>query len=44
MRTIQYHGKSGFGTAVPQRALPGYWMPRLKWGMTTREVGEESLS
>src|SRR5438309_10770423 len=25
-------------------ACGGYWMPRLKRGMTTREVGEESLS
>ena len=38
------HGKSGFGTAVPQPALRGYWMPRLKRGMTTREIGEESSS
>jgi hypothetical protein len=38
------HGKSGFGTAVPQPPCGVYWMPRLKRGMTTREIGEEELN
>jgi hypothetical protein len=38
------HGKAGLAGLCLNAPCGGYWMPRLKRGMTTWEVGEESLS
>ena len=38
------HGKSHLAPLCQNLPRGAYWMPRLKRGMTTREIGEESLS
>ena len=36
------HGKSHLAPLCQNLPHGAYWMPRLKRGMTTREIGEES--
>ena len=38
------HGKSHLAPLCQNLPRGAYWMPRLKRGMTTRDIGEESLS